>query len=137
MVIAKPNRKKKDSSFFLARIQPMKSHGLLVYYCPPNFFFLSVKSVLLPLSRGRLARGSPWLQTVNCNSLLIPNKPIFAETISGSLFVSGQNYLPTDNTTFHKLKVQSYKTARPLPPTSTSDASYKLRLLPQLLTDWL
>ena len=31
-----------------------------------------------------------WLQTPNCNSLLIPNKPIFAGETSGSLFISGQ-----------------------------------------------
>ena len=37
-----------------------------------------------------LACGSPWLQTLNCNSLLILNKPIFAGEISCSLFVSGQ-----------------------------------------------
>ena len=38
-----------------------------------------------------LAQGSPWLQTLNCSSLLIPNKPIFAGEIYGSLFVSGQD----------------------------------------------
>lgn len=39
-----------------------------------------------------LACGSPWLQTLNCNSLLIPNKPIFAREITGSLFVLGQHF---------------------------------------------
>ena len=46
-----------------------------------------------------LVHGSPWLQTLNCSSLLIPNKPIFVEEISGHLFVSSQRvqtkYLPT------------------------------------------
>lgn len=38
----------------------------------------------------RLARGSPWLQMPKCNSLLIPDKAIFAREISGSWFVSSQ-----------------------------------------------
>lgn len=37
-----------------------------------------------------LARGSPWLQTLHCNSLLILNKPIFPGEISDSLFASCQ-----------------------------------------------
>ena len=45
--MAESNRKKKYSSF-LARIQPMKSHRLLVYYSPPNFLFSCIR-VLLPL----------------------------------------------------------------------------------------
>ena len=36
--------------------------------------------------------GSPGLQTLNCNSLLIPNKPIFAGEITGSQFVLGQPF---------------------------------------------
>ena len=39
---------------------------------------------------GELAWGSWYLQTLNCNSLLILNKPIFTGGISGSLFVSCQ-----------------------------------------------
>ena len=35
------NRKRKDSSF-LTRTQPMKSHGLTVYYNPPVFPFSSI-----------------------------------------------------------------------------------------------
>ena len=34
--------------------------------------------------------GSPWLQTQNCNSLLIPNKPVFTGEIPGRLFALGQ-----------------------------------------------
>jgi len=37
------------------------------------------------------AGGSPWLQSQNCNSLLIPNKLIFAREISGTLFVLGHH----------------------------------------------
>ena len=42
-MIAEPNRKKKDASFFLARTQPIKSHGLFAYYSPPNFLFPVIK----------------------------------------------------------------------------------------------
>ena len=38
-----------------------------------------------------LAGGSPCFQIPNCNSLLIPNKSIFAGGISDSLFVSVDN----------------------------------------------
>ena len=48
-MIAEPNRKKKDSSSFLERTQPMKSHGLLVHYKPFQVPFPLYKSVLLPL----------------------------------------------------------------------------------------
>ena len=68
----------------------MKSHGLSVYYSPPNFLFLSVKACYFP-SVWKLALGLPWLQTLNCNSLLILSKPIFAGKISGRLFISGQH----------------------------------------------
>ena len=37
-----------------------------------------------------LAHGLPWLLTLNCNFLLIPNKPIFAGDITVCLFVYGQ-----------------------------------------------
>ena len=40
----------------------------------------------------RLVCGSSWLQTLNCSSLLIPNKPIFAGEISGNIFISGQYF---------------------------------------------
>lgn len=65
----------------------MKSLGRFVYYSPPNFFFLSIEVVSFPCMRG-LAHGSPWLQTLNCNSLLILNKPSPPPPgeISGSLF---------------------------------------------------
>ena len=41
-----------------------------------------------------LAHGSPWLQTWSYNFLLTLKKLIFAGEISGSLFVSGQQYTP-------------------------------------------
>ena len=39
-----------------------------------------------------LAHGSSWLQSPNCNSLLILNKPIFVGEIAGSLFVLCQHF---------------------------------------------
>ena len=41
---------------------------------------------------GEVACGSPWLQTLNFNSLLIPNKTIFAVEITVSLIVLGQHF---------------------------------------------
>ena len=46
-----------------------------------------------PLQFGDLHRVcSPWLQMLNCNSLLITNKPIFAGQISSSLFVLREHF---------------------------------------------
>lgn len=43
-MIAKLNRKKKNSSFFfLLQTQPMKNQGFFAYYSPLNFLFLSIK----------------------------------------------------------------------------------------------
>lgn len=69
----------------------MKSHRPFVYYCPPKFLFLSIEVFSFPC-QGLLhvARGSLWLQTVNCNSLLTPNELIFVGEVSGSQRVSGQ-----------------------------------------------
>jgi len=83
---AKPKRKKKDSSSFLARTQPLKSHGLYTLYNLPNFVFPSIKCfyfVLFPHALQTAAYGSLWWQTSNCNSLLTTDKPIFAGEISG------------------------------------------------------
>ena len=88
-MITEPNRKKKDSISFLARTQPMKSHGIFVYQSLPNLLFISVKALSFPCYAG-FAYGLSWLQTLNCNSLLTPNKTVFAGEISGSLFVSSQ-----------------------------------------------
>ena len=71
-----------------------------VLFCFVLFFTISLPTSFRPLKKhspypavGGLVQGSPWLQTLNCNFLLILNKPIFAEEISGSLFVSGQQRL--------------------------------------------
>ena len=53
----------------------MKSHGLFVNYIPVNFLFPFIKE-LSSLAVGELACGLPWLQILNCNSLLIPNKDL-------------------------------------------------------------
>ena len=53
----------------------------------PNFFASLLEHSLFLALQG-LACSSLWLQTPSCNSLPIPNKPIFAREISGSLFVS-------------------------------------------------
>ena len=88
---AESNRKKKVFPYFLARSQPMKSHGLLIYCSSLNFFILPIKSFSFPCHAGTWM----WLtmfSDLKCNSLLISNKPTFAEEISGSLFVSGQHF---------------------------------------------
>ena len=41
--IAKLKKKRKDSYSFLARTQPMKSHGLFVYHSLPKFLFSCIK----------------------------------------------------------------------------------------------
>ena len=87
--IATLNRKRKYSFSFLARIQPVKRHGLFVEQ-PSQLPFPCYKSALHLSPFGDLHMGSLWLQSLNYNSLLIPNKLIFAGEISGSLFVSGQ-----------------------------------------------
>ena len=69
----------------------MKSHELLFTPALGISFSPSIKAFSFPCC-GRLACGSPWLQTLNCNSLLILNKPIFVGEISGTLFVLGQHF---------------------------------------------
>ena len=86
-----PKRKKNNSSFFLAGIQTKKSQTLFAYYGPPNFLFLSMKASSFPCAGGPAC--GLWLQTQNCSSLLILNKPIFAGEIPGSAFVLGQHFL--------------------------------------------
>lgn len=60
VAIAKPNRKKKDSSPFLQRMQPVKSHGLFAYQSPLKVCFLSMKEFSCPW----LAGTSRWLAMV-------------------------------------------------------------------------
>lgn len=83
VTIAKPNKKKKDTSSFLAKTHPMKSYGLF-YYGLPNFLFL-YKSILLSLPHGDLHMVHHGCIT-KCHFLLILNKPIFAGEISRGLF---------------------------------------------------
>ena len=47
-------RQEENSIFFLARTQPMKSHGFLVYNSPPNFLFLYIKELPFPCHSGDL-----------------------------------------------------------------------------------
>ena len=84
-----PNRKRKASSSFLTRTQPMKRFRLFVdcvsqLPCPlhKTVLFLSC-----PCCIGTCRLGSPWWPTPSCNSLLILNKLIFAGEIAGSLFL--------------------------------------------------
>ena len=90
VMIAQPNRKKKDLSSLLARTEPMKSHRLFIIALPTFFSSLQMCSFL---AMWGLVCGLLWLQTLNCNFLLISNKLIFAWEISGSLFVSGQHFI--------------------------------------------
>ena len=48
--IAEPNRKKKD--FFPGKNSAKKNHRLLIYYSPPNFLFLSIKTFSFPFYAG-------------------------------------------------------------------------------------
>ena len=52
--------------------------------------FLLYKKFFLSLAMWELAHGLPQLQTLNFNSLLIPNKLILAEKIPSSTFLSCQ-----------------------------------------------
>ena len=101
--IAEPKRKKEDS-YFLARTQPTKNHGLCLLW-PSQLPFPFYNSVLLLPCR-EFACDSPWLQTLNWNSLLIPSKLIFAGEICGSLFVSGQQRFQKTCFSFIKIFMQ-------------------------------
>ena len=72
------------TSFTHSLTQPIKSHGFFVSYSLPNFFLLSLK-VFFPCLRG-LAYGSRWLQTLNCNSLLILKSSLLGKYLTVSLF---------------------------------------------------
>ena len=58
--------------------QPLRSHGLFVYYSPPSFLFLC-KKCSLSFAIWGYARGSPWLKTLYCNPLLIWINPSLLE----------------------------------------------------------
>lgn len=85
--IAEPKKRKKD--FIPRKTQPMKSHRLFVYYSPPTTSLYkkpSPSSCYVGLGCGSV------LQTLNSNCPMISNKPIFAEEISGRVFISGQQH---------------------------------------------
>lgn len=78
---------------FPARIQPIKSHGLLVHGAAP------APPLQAPAASSCLwsmwLQLTSWLQIPNYKSLLALNKPVFSGETSGSLFVSGQQPLST------------------------------------------
>ena len=68
----------------------MESHGLFVYYSPPNFLILSIKAVSLPCCVGTcmllaMVAFPEWQFSDD------PEQTYFSREISGSLFVSGQH----------------------------------------------
>ena len=63
----------------LSLLLPTQGSVFLLLKATPSFPFL-----------GRLAQDSPWLQTLYCSSLLIPNKPVLAGETFVNLFLSGQ-----------------------------------------------
>ena len=80
-------RGKRNLFFFLAKDSAYeKSHGLFVWEKPSQLPFL--KRGLLSL----LCSDFQWLQLQipSCNSLLFPNKLIFAGEIAGTLFIFSQ-----------------------------------------------
>lgn len=74
--IVQPNRKERDSKPLTLFTMALSSVHFSTYESLPS------------LAVGRLSYVSLWVQTPNCNSLLIRNKPIFAEEISGHLLVN-------------------------------------------------
>ena len=66
----------------------MKSHDALLLQSP-TLLSLFIEAVFFSYPEG-LAYGSPRLHTLNCNSLLVPNEPIFAGEVFGYLFDLGQ-----------------------------------------------
>lgn len=69
----------------------MKSQGLFIYYGPSNFLFPCMELPSFPGCEGT----NTWLTMVadqNCNSLLIPDKYIFAGELSDNLSVLCQQY---------------------------------------------
>ena len=71
---------------------------LIVLFGKPMFTkalpnsFSSLQKYFPSLGRWGLTHGSPQLQTLNYNSLLISNKLISAGKISGKLFILGQHF---------------------------------------------
>ena len=97
-MIAEPKRKEKDFLYLPDKSSQLSQWQITIIYfelsvSPLDYFptiallahFASLwKNSLLSL--GGLAHGSLCLQTLNCSSLLIPDKPNFPDEIAGSLF---------------------------------------------------
>ena len=91
MRIAEPKKKKQDS-YFLARTQPVKSRRLLVHSSLPSFLVPSINGFSFLATWG-CPHSSPWLQTRNCYSPPILNKPTFVEKKTGCRSASNQHLL--------------------------------------------
>ena len=72
---------------------PLLSWRALSQWKVRDSMFTIAFHLSFPFPVQKLARVLSWLPTLNCNPLLILNKPIFAAEISGSLFISGQHYI--------------------------------------------
>lgn len=57
----------------------------LCYCSLPLSFPFCINAFFFSCPEG-LAHGSPRVQTLNCNSLLVPNEPVFAGEVFGYLF---------------------------------------------------
>ena len=84
------NRKRKDPFLSWQGLSQWKA-TVLYLLCPCQLPFHSYKGIFFILHEGT-AHGFPWLQTLNCSSLWILNKPLCAREISGSPFASGQHF---------------------------------------------
>lgn len=72
----------------LAWTQPIKAMDSV--YCPPGFLF-SLKKVSSSCCSGTCSRSLP-LCILNCSSLLILDKPVFAGGICNILFISDPHF---------------------------------------------
>lgn len=101
MIIEESNRKKDDFSTFLARTFTIEKPWTLFTTVLLTFLFLSIKV----LSFLCCVETCTWFTVVaepHYNSLLIPNKPVFAGEISASLFISGRQTRETPNEKYLK-----------------------------------
>ena len=82
-MIAEPNRKKKD--FFPGK-DSANGKPWTFCYSSPSFLFPFIRAFSFSCHKGVWGGVFTWLQTPNCNFLLILNEPIFAGEIAGNLF---------------------------------------------------
>ena len=85
-------KRKKENSFFPGKNSVSEKPGTLFTVAFPTSSSFS-ESVHLP-SPGDLHGAHHGCRRGHAIFLLIPNKPIFAEEISGSLFLLGQQFIP-------------------------------------------